>query len=274
MPVEIEFAPHPGGSYDVSLSTAQVEGFRRDGFTHVDRITTDEELDWLGVVYDAFFDSRSGAFEGGYFDLARPYDAEGQDVLPQVLNPERLLPQLRDTICYRNANRLAAQLLGADLRALTGWGHMIRKPPLVGHETPWHQDEAYWDVDYDFCAVGVWMPLDVATVESGCMQFIPGSHQGEVLPHRHIGDDPAVHGLYATDGVERARAVAVPLKPGGATMHHPRMLHYTAPNTTPNQRRAYANEFQLPPTRRAEPAHRPWIAEGQRERARRGLASS
>ena len=40
---------------------------------------------------------RSGAFKGGYFDLARPYESEGEDLVPQVLAPEHRFPQLRET---------------------------------------------------------------------------------------------------------------------------------------------------------------------------------
>ena len=50
------------------------------------------------------------------------------------------------------------------------------------------------------------MPLDAATIESGCMRFIPGSHRGEVRPHRHLGDDADVHALFDRTGRDRHRA--------------------------------------------------------------------
>ena len=126
------------------------------------------------------------------------------------------------------------------------WGHMILKPARRGHETPWHQDEAYWTADHSYAAVGAWMPLDDASIESGCLHFVPGSHLGPVLSHHHIGHDPSVHGLEADDA-DTTNEVAVPIPPGAATFHHPRMLHYAGPNTTGQPRRAYANEFQLAP---------------------------
>ncbi|HYL60661.1 MAG TPA: phytanoyl-CoA dioxygenase family protein, partial [Candidatus Acidoferrales bacterium] len=144
-----------------------------------------------------------------------------------------------------------------------GWGHMIRKPPRVGESLPWHQDEAYWDPAFDYVALGCWMPLDPATLESGCMSFIPGSHRGDVAVHRHVGDDPNVHGLYA-QGIDASTAVAVPIAPGGAIFHHCRILHSSRPNRSNHVRRAYANEWQRPPVPRTTPAHRPWIEEGKR----------
>jgi ectoine hydroxylase-related dioxygenase (phytanoyl-CoA dioxygenase family) len=251
------------GTFEVHPTDEDVEFFRQHGYLHIERITTDEELAWLRARYDELFEERRGAFPGGYFDLSRPYDAEGQDLLPQVLMPELKVPEVKETSFFRNGRRFASALLGEDEAQLNAWGHMILKPARVGHETPWHQDEAYWDVTKIYKAVGVWMPLDPATVESGCLHFVPGSHLGEVLKHRHIGDDPAVHGLW-TDEADGTGSVAVPVEPGGATFHHPRMLHYAGPNRTDRDRRAWATEFQLPPRTAEVPADRPWVDEGQR----------
>ena len=112
------------------------------------------------------------------------------------------------------------------------------------------------------------MPLDPATPESGCMRFIPGSQRGEIRKHRHIDDDCATHGL-VTEAVDESAAQAVPVQPGGATFHHSRILHSSGPNRTDRQRRAYANEFWLEPTRRAVAADRPWVEEGQQAWERR-----
>jgi ectoine hydroxylase-related dioxygenase (phytanoyl-CoA dioxygenase family) len=113
------------------------------------------------------------------------------------------------------------------------------------------------------------MPLDDCDETNGCMTFLPGSHHAEVLPHRHISDDPSVHGLEFAVAVDVDRAVAVPLLAGGATFHHPRTYHSTGPNRTDRRRRAYANEVQTRPVVADEPADRPWIAESREAMARR-----
>jgi hypothetical protein len=255
-------ARRPVEPFPVELRPEQVDEFRTLGFTHVARITSDAELAWLGELYDWLFQERKEAVPGGYFDLSRPYDSAGEDLQPQLLSPERLVPDLRQTALFQNGRRLASVLLGVDTALVRGWGHMIRKPARIGAPLPWHQDEAYWDPGYDYRALGCWMPLDPATRESGCMSFIPGSHVGDVRKHRHVGDDPSVHALL-TDDVDASRAVALPLSPGGAIFHHCRMLHSSGPNVSANVRRAYANEFQISPVKRAVPYDRPWVTEGQ-----------
>lgn len=256
-------AAQPDAPFEIEVSGEQVAAFQGRGFIQVARITSDEELAWLGHVYDALFAEKRGAFKGGYFDLARPYESEGEDLLPQILTPEARFPQLRKTTFWKNGKKLARALLGIGEGEIRGWGHMIRKPARIGESLPWHQDEAYWDPAFDYCALGCWMPLDNATIESGCMSMIPGSHMGDVATHRHINNDPTVHGLEVIETPARAHeAVTLPTPAGGAVLHHRRMLHMSGPNVSANVRRAYANEWQAPPVRRAAPYHRPWQTEG------------
>lgn len=259
--------PPPGGELRVTLTEDQIRAFHRDGFLPVGRITTDEELEWLRDVFDHLFEEKVGGWEGGYFDLSRPYNAAGEDLAPQVLHPSARYPQLRDTLLHRNGRSIAEQLLGLESDDIDTWDHMILKPARHGSELPWHQDEAYWDTGYRYMAMGCWVPLDDATTDNGCLHFLPGSHTGPVLDHRHIDDDPAVHGL-ETDVADDSAARPVELVAGEATFHHCRTLHRSGPNVTDGVRRAYATEFQRPPEPCDDDQVRPWVRAGQIEWAR------
>ena len=246
----------------VDLTDEQVAFFQANGYLSIPRITTDEEVEWLKGIYDELFTGRTGEAEGRYFDLAGPRAHNGRETLPQVLGPEAQFPELRETVYFRNAQRFAAKLLSVATDQVSGGGHMILKPAHYGNETPWHQDEAYWNPEVLPHSLSVWLPLDKATLESGCLQFIPKSHKGAVRWHRHIDDDPLVHGL-VTDDVDVSEAAACPIPAGGATFHHCRTLHYSAPNSTPEVRRAYILVFSGPPRKLDKPAHRPWQTEEQ-----------
>ncbi len=269
-------ARRPEAPFEAELPPQKIEEFRTRGFVQVPRITSDEELEWLRLVYDALFTEKRGSFRGGYFDLTRRYESEGEDLLPQIIAPEARFPQLKETAFWKNGEKLARQLLGIEAgNQIGGWGHMIRKPARIGESLPWHQDEAYWDPAFDYVALGCWMPLDKATIESGCMSMIPGSHLGDILPHRHLHDDPSVHGIETSpDPADIARAVTLPTPAGGAVLHHRRMLHMSGPNVSDHVRRAYANEWQTPPVRRATPYERPWQVEGKEEFAKHFGAKS
>jgi len=251
--------PRPDAEFEVTLTDEQIAFYRDEGYLSIHRITSDEEVEWLREVYDHLFDNRVGEEDGAYFDLGGRRAHTGKEVLPQVLGPERVFPELRETAHFRNARRLSAQLMGLPLDDVNGGGHMILKPAGYGGATPWHQDEAYWSPAALHEGLSVWLPLDPATVDSGCMQFVPKSHLSEdVLEHRHIDDDPLVHGL-VTDQVDASHAVACPIDAGGVTFHHCRTLHYAAPNTTGRARRAYITVFSTRPRKRETPVARPWI---------------
>ncbi|MBT7097651.1 phytanoyl-CoA dioxygenase family protein, partial [Candidatus Poribacteria bacterium] len=179
--------PRPDAEFDVTLTDEQLAHYREQGYLSIDRITSDEEVEWLREVYDHLFSNRVGEEEGAYFDLGGRRAHGGKEVLPQVLGPERVFPELRETSHFRNARRLSAALMELPLDDVNGGGHMILKPAGYGGATPWHQDEAYWSPAMLHAGLSVWLPLDPATLDSGCLHFIPKSHLSEdVLEHRHI----------------------------------------------------------------------------------------
>jgi len=52
----------------------------------------------------------------------------------------------------------------------------ICKPPRIGGEVVCHQDSTYIYTEPESC-VGFWFALEDATIENGCMYFIPGAHK-------------------------------------------------------------------------------------------------
>lgn len=254
----------------ITLSAEQIEFYQREGYLTLPAITTPEEIAALREVYDRLFSARSGRESGDQFDLGGT-DEEGKPpVLPQILDPVKYAPELADTLFRANALAIATQLMGPETRY--HGEHAILKPPSIGAETPWHQDEAYWEPDLEYNSLSIWMPLQEATLENGCMQFIPGSHTLDVLPHHSIGHDPRVYGL-EVDNADTSRAVACPIPAGGVTIHHCRTLHYTGPNRTDNPRRAYILVFSIPPRKREVARDFYWQAQRQAARDERARAA-
>jgi ectoine hydroxylase-related dioxygenase (phytanoyl-CoA dioxygenase family) len=251
-----------------SLTKDEIARFERDGFLSIEAITTREELVWLREVYDRLFDEKVGWEDGNQFDLAGT-DSEKEAALPQIVGPSRYIPELRETEYRKNATAIARQILGKDVTDRTG-EHMIYKPARRGVATPWHQDQAYHDPTLEFRGVNFWMPLDDATVDSGCLQFVPGSHRMDVLPHHSINHDPRIHGLEVDDPDDWAdKAVPCPVPAGGATLHACYLLHYAAANTTDRPRRAYTLTFRCEPVKRDVPVDNHWRREQQTARATR-----
>lgn len=235
----------------MQLTDAQVAAFRRDGFLRIDALTDGAEVEELLGLYDELFHRDRGFAAGDRIELNADV---ARAPLPQVVNPERYAPRLIQGRAFRNAGTIARQLLGSDCMP-TG-NHAILKPARIGGATPWHQDEAYWDPRYAHRAVSIWLALQPATLENGCMRFIRGSHRGPVLPHELLSADS--HGLRLSETPPDASEIVCELSAAGASVHDGRTLHGAGPNLSARPRRALVFGFGLAPVLLDTPHHYPW----------------
>ena len=254
---ELRFGPPPAKSFDAAPTTSDAKFFEANGYLVVERITTDEEIEWMRQIFEYIFSKEHQTKRGAPVDRSGTLTPGEENKLSQAFFPELEFPELLTTNHWRNAKRYAAALLGIDAARLSSWGHMIRKPP-GGRAAMWHQDHAYWQPELDYYALGVWLPMHDVSVEMGAMQFIPGSHKRGLMRHRH-DDEPQHNVLVVDEPFDVSKAAPCPLKAGGATFHHCETLHYTAPNTTNQPRLAYPMEFQITPVRRKTPVDMPWM---------------
>lgn len=111
----------------------------------------------------------------------------------------------------------------------------LLKPPSIGSPKPPHQDNAYFQVQPADAVITCWCALDDATVENGCMMYIPGSHKFGLIEHKWIEGTP--HQVPV--GVDLSKPAYVPLKAGGVVFHHSLTLHMSGPNRSKGWRRAF-----------------------------------
>jgi hypothetical protein len=260
----------------IELTPEQIASFEQQGFLRLERITSDEDIEKLRQSYDRIFEERAGRDEGFEFDLAGTDEDDAEAKLPQILQPARYAPEMNESELLRNATIIAKQLLGEE--ASCSIAHAILKPARDGAETPWHQDAAYWNPNVISRSISIWVPLQAATLDNGCMHFVPESHKLDVLPHRSIGGDPRVHGLELEESAwsQIEDPVACPLPAGGCTIHGGYMLHYAGPNRTNEPRRALILGAEVPGIAREEKRsfswQLAWETEAGRKRKEAGLA--
>ncbi|SRR5581483_5589285 len=239
----------------MQLTKDQIEFYENNGYLVLRSLVKPDEIVWLREIYDRLFAERAGRERGEQFDLAGP-DEEGVEAkLPQILNPSRYAPEIQNGRFQAAAFAIVRQLLGETAEMLGD--HAIFKPARTGVETPWHQDEAYWDPQFEYNSLSIWIPLQEATIQNGCMWFVPGSHRSDILIHRSIGNDPRVHGLEIV-GRTFPDAVACPISAGDCTVHHNRTIHYTGPNVSDVPRRALILGGGTPPKRLNFERRFPW----------------
>jgi ectoine hydroxylase-related dioxygenase (phytanoyl-CoA dioxygenase family) len=134
---------------------------------------------------------------------------------------------------------IAEDLIGPNIQLFHD--QALFKPAHHGGPIHPHQDNAYWRC-LPATLVSCWLTLDDVDVDNGAMHLLPGSHLAAMGHER--GDV-----LLDAGTPNPAESRVVPLPAGGALFHHCQTLHFTPPNRTDRQRRAFAIHFMTPGTR-------------------------
>lgn len=219
--------------YDLSPTREEATVFRAHGFVTLRGLISEGEVAELAQSFDAAVKRATG-----HGSDAAGVSRDRSESLVTVVSPEASAPTLRATRLVSEARRVMSILFEVpEHRLVCGWRCFLK--PSGGDMTPWHQDAAYRPPPYH--GGTVWLPLDPATMESGCLEYLPGSHRGRVLEHalhaNHFVADP--------DGVEAA--ISCPLSVGDVSVHNCLTVHRARANRTDKPRRAFAVVCQVAP---------------------------
>ncbi len=115
--------------------------------------------------------------------------------------------------------------------------HYFCKLPGDDKSVSWHQDASYWPLTPSK-TVTVWLAVDDADVENGCMKVIPGSHKFGQIKSRKSGPDEK---NILSQTIENALGYGEPpvnieLKAGEFSMHSDLLLHSSPPNRSDKRR--------------------------------------
>ena len=159
-------------------------------------------------------------------------------VLFHALGAWRLRPGFHDALWNSAFTVPASQLLEGAVRM---WhDQLFCKPARHGGVVSWHQDYSYWTRTRPMAHLTCWIGLDDSTVENGCIHYIPGSHNWNLLPITGLaGDMAAIRDVLTDDQWEQFQnPVPVELKAGECVFHHPLTVHGSFENRTNRPRRA------------------------------------
>lgn len=135
--------------------------------------------------------------------------------------------------------RAAAQAVGfREPRLLQSM--VIMKPPGIGGEVTCHQDSTFLYTEPESC-VGFWVALDEATLENGCMEFIPGDHNGPLRRlFRRRPEEGGTEMVTLDDApYPEERRIAAPAAVGDLVIFSGRAPHMSRANRSPHPRMAY-----------------------------------
>ena len=187
--------------------------------------TIDREIDRLLAVPG---NGSSGAKTGWIFNVARR-----SDLAAAFAEDERLLTLIQDVVrpgIAIHSTKLVTKL---------------PRSPEVCH---WHQDEAFYlkpddPTTFSQTRMSVWVPLQEATVENGCLWVVPGSHRWGLEEFTVVDHGTCLRKLNR-EQYAREHGIPVPVAAGSVVLFNAYTWHSSQGNETDRVRRAFIVSYQ------------------------------
>ena len=213
-----------------ALTTAEVARYERDGFLFPIEVCTREEAGELSRKV-AEMEARLG------HELQKRFVLKAHLPFPWLCDlgrNERLLDAVED-------------IIGPNILCwgTTFFSKQAHDPRFIS----WHNDSFFYSLD-PAETLSAWVSFNDATLESGCVQYIPGTHRGPPPEHDF---KPHPHNL-APDGrtvrgVDESQAVPAILRAGQAVFHHESVVHGSGPNNANHARVGFVIHYNAPHVR-------------------------
>lgn len=203
-----------------TLTAEQIRHYNENGYLSPLRVFDQDEAVEIRTYFDHLLQQTLASGKNSY-SISTAHLKHGR--VYDILTSPRIIDIVSD-------------LLGGSVVA---WGsHFFCKMPGDGKAVAWHQDSSYWPLSPSH-AVTLWLAIDDADTENGCMRFIPGSHHRGYLTYRE--STPEEHNVL-NQTVEDAESFGTgpivnnELRAGEASVHSDLLLHGSEANSS-NRRR-------------------------------------
>lgn len=222
------------------LTQEQVDSFQENGFIVIEDFLSPEELEeWRGAVTEAVKE-RGGQKMPGKAVMVGEDDGINEDadyfgkVFDQLLNLWQTNDRVKELMVDERIGEMAARLAGVDGIRIWHDQALIKRP--WANPTAWHLDTPFWSFS-DRRALSIWVALDDATPENGCLYFIPGSHKITNFQNSGIGKN--MDGIFQVyPQCANTKSFSAKMKAGSCSFHNGLTIHGAGANMTNGFRRA------------------------------------
>ena len=226
------------------VTQAQIDSYQENGFVVFDDFLTPDELEtWRDAVDEAVGNRKDqklvveGADEDD--DRWKAGDSYYDYVFVQRINLWKDSPAVRKLILDPRIGRMAALLSGTEGMRVWHDQALIKQP--WANPTAWHLDNPYWSF-HSRSSTSIWVALDDATYQNGCLYFLGGSHKKTTYDNVGITENMGDIFRVYPDFVNLP-SMAAPMKAGSCSFHNALLVHGAGANMTGGWRRAMTCGF-------------------------------
>jgi len=203
--VELDHSFHPvENNQPLHFTPGQIEQFNREGYTSNVSVFEGEQL----------------AAVQQYFREVNVDDITSKSALFQSFH--HTVPELFDIATNPTIVTCLQDLIGPNIVCFASQ-YINKAPGSPGSAVVWHQDASFNAMDSR--AVIVWLAIEDANIENGCMWFVPGSHHNGLLEFGQPGHKVSEAESYGTP-------VPIEVKAGQVVLFSDLLLHSSPPNVS------------------------------------------
>lgn len=215
------------------LTDEQIEFYNREGYLVLENRVPMSIIEGIRDEIARFHEEARGmTASNDRLDLEDSHTPE-EPRLRRIKFPHQISEIMRDLLHSDHILAPARDLCGPNLRLNTTKLNM--KSAQYGAAVEWHQDWAFYpQTNDDVLAIGVL--IDDLRLENGPLMVFPGTHKGPTFDHHSNGVFAGAMDL-AENNLRKDDAVMLSGPAGSITIHHARIVHGSALNTSDFDRR-------------------------------------
>ena len=222
------------------LTNEQINFYQSNGFIVIEDFLSPEELaEWREAVTEAVKERNGLKMPGkeakmGMDDGINKDSEYFSKVFDQLLNLWQTNDKVKNIMLDKRIGKMAAQLSGASGIRIWHDQALFKRP--WANPTSWHLDTPFWSFS-DRKALSIWVALDDATLENGCLYFIPASFKETSFENKGIGKN--MDGIFeAYPQFAQVASVSASMKAGSCSFHNGLTIHGAGANMSSGYRRA------------------------------------
>ena len=220
---------------DNTITADSIGYYNESGFLVAENLLSEVEIEDIRQEAVQIFKGNRGNIEGliqveeeaSDFDVLRNYIA--------IHFPHKISEKITEYVVHARIAHILSNIIGPNVKCMQSM-LFVKGPGKPGQA--WHQDE-YYIPTRDRSLTGVWIAVDDADVENGCLWVIPGSHKHTPILRRipYNGDE---FGDVDTCSIEPSlmeEAIPVEVSKGSVVFFNGYLLHSSLRNKTTDRSR-------------------------------------
>ena len=212
------------------VSTQNLSYYNEKGYLIAEDLLSSIEIAEIKKEATEIFRGKRGNVEG---IVKLNEDASDFEVLRNYIAihfPHKISSKILDYVLHSKIASILTSIISPNVKCMQSM-LFVKGPGKPGQS--WHQDE-YYIPTRDRSLTGVWIAVDDAEIDNGCLWVIPGSHKNMPVKRRipYSGDQYGDVDLCELDPFSERDAIAVEVKRGSAVFFNGYLFHSSLRNET------------------------------------------